>query len=77
MFMTFIDIEQPHLSVFYTKKYYNKKFGTNLKSLKKLEHYYRQYFRRKVEDMSNYEIYPMGEPDKNLFNVKYIYNTDN
>ena len=73
MFMTFIDLDQPHLSVFYTKKYYNKKFGTNLRSLKKLKNYYKRYYTRQIEDLFNHPIHPMGKPSGHVFYAKPVY----
>ena len=77
MFMTFIDLDQPHLSVFYTKKYYNKKFGTNLRSLKKLKNYSKWYYTRQVEDMFNHPIRPMGKPSGHIFYAKPVYTDTN
>ena len=77
MFVTHIDLEHPHLSVYYTKKYYNKLLGTNLRSLKKLKNYYKWYYTRQIQDMFNYPIRPMKEPSGHIFYAKPVYRDTN
>ena len=73
MFVRYVDLEQPHLSVYYTKKYYNNLLGTNFKSLKKLKNYYKRYYTRQIEEISKCPIRPMKKPSGHVFYIKPVY----
>ena len=77
MFVMHLDLEQPHLSVYYAKKYYNKLLGTNFRSLKKLKNYYKRYYTRQIEDLFNHPIRPMGKPSGHIFYAKPVYTNTN
>ena len=69
--MIFIDMDRPHLSIFLTKKKYDKWNGKKFRSLKKAERYHLRLYMRQFKDIAIER--PMNKPDNRIFYQKIEY----